>query len=83
MPFVEGFKEFVVKERFQILSIDGGGVKGLFVAAVLAHVEEDLKTDITRHFDLIVGTSTGGIIAIGLGLGIRPRDITQFYVSMG
>lgn len=37
---------------FQILSLDGGGIKGIFSAAVLAHIEEDLKIDITDHFDL-------------------------------
>jgi len=68
-------------ERFQILSIDGGGVKGLFAAAVLTYIEEDLQTDIANHFDLVVGTSTGGIIAIGLGLGMRPREVTEFYIA--
>jgi patatin-like phospholipase/acyl hydrolase len=69
--------------RFQILSLDGGGIKGLFSAAVLAHLEEDLDVKISDHFDLIVGTSTGGIIALGLGIGMTPREIMQFYVSNG
>lgn len=68
---------------FQILSLDGGGIKGLFSAAVLAKVEEDLGVNVAEHFDLITGTSTGGIIALGLGLGLRPREIVQFYVSEG
>ncbi len=58
-------------DRFQILSLDGGGLKGIFSAAVLTHLEEDLNLDITKHFDLITGTSTGGIIALGLGMGMR------------
>lgn len=58
-------------DRFQILSLDGGGIKGLFSAAVLAAVEEDQNVNIAEHFDLITGTSTGGIIALGLGLGLR------------
>jgi hypothetical protein len=69
--------------RFQILSLDGGGIKGLFAAAILTQLEEDLHTRVTDHFDLIVGTSTGGIIALALGLGIKPRDIVQFYVDKG
>ena len=69
--------------RFQILSLDGGGIKGLFSAAVLAAVEEDLGINVIDHFDLIAGTSTGGIIALGLGLGMRPREIVQFYVWRG
>jgi patatin-like phospholipase/acyl hydrolase len=70
-------------ERFQILSLDGGGIKGLFSAAVLAHIEEDCGINIVDHFDLITGTSTGGIIALGLGMGMRPIDIVKFYVDKG
>lgn len=69
--------------RFQILSLDGGGILGLFSAAVLAAIEEDLDTRISDHFDLITGTSTGGIIALGLGMGLRPREIVEFYVNKG
>jgi patatin-like phospholipase/acyl hydrolase len=70
-------------ERFQILSLDGGGIKGLFSAAVLAAIEADLNVKIAEHFDLIVGTSTGGIIALGLGLGLRPQQIVDFYANDG
>jgi len=70
-------------ERFQILALDGGGIKGLFAAAVLAKIEEDLGVDVADHFDLITGTSTGGIIALGLGIGLHPREIVHFYVSQG
>jgi len=70
-------------ERFQILSLDGGGVKGIFSAGVLAAIEEDLDISVADHFDLIAGTSTGGIIAIGLGLGLRPREIVEFYLREG
>jgi patatin-like phospholipase/acyl hydrolase len=72
-----------VSNRFQILSLDGGGIKGLFSAAVLAHLEEDLNTRIVDHFDLIVGTSTGGIIALGLGCGLTPSELVKFYVTKG
>jgi patatin-like phospholipase/acyl hydrolase len=68
---------------FQILALDGGGIKGLFSAAVLTHLEEDLQINVTDYFDLIVGTSTGGIIALGLGIGMRPREIVRFYVKKG
>jgi uncharacterized protein len=70
-------------ERFQILSLDGGGIKGLFSAAILAAVEADLNISIADHFDLIVGTSTGGIIALGLGLGLHPQQVVDFYVNDG
>lgn len=68
---------------FQILALDGGGIKGLFSAAVLTHLEEDLQINITDYFDLIVGTSTGGIIALCLGIGMRPHEIVRFYVKKG
>ena len=69
--------------RFQILALDGGGIKGVFTAALLAALEDDLQTSIADHFDLIAGTSTGGIIAIGLGLGLSPREILRFYLDHG
>ena len=68
-------------KRFQILSFDGGGIKGLFSAAILSHFEDDFGIKVTDHFDLIVGTSTGGIIALALGVGISPKDIVHFYVT--
>lgn len=72
-----------MSDTFQILALDGGGIKGLFSAAVLTHLEEDLQINITDYFDLIVGTSTGGIIALGLGIGMRPHEIVRFYVKKG
>ena len=73
----------MAEQLFQILSLDGGGIKGLFSAAVLAAIEEDLTTNVVDHFDLITGTSTGGIIALGLASGMRPREIVEFYLSKG
>lgn len=72
-----------MSNRFQILALDGGGIKGLFSAAFLSKLEEDLNTKITDHFDLIVGTSTGGIIALGLGLGLTPKELVDFYFEKG
>ena len=70
-------------DRFQILSLDGGGIRGLFSAGILARWEENLGHRVVDHFDLITGTSTGGIIALGLGLGLRPRELVQFYRDRG
>lgn len=70
-------------DRFQILSLDGGGLRGIYSAAVLASLEETIGAPVVSRFDLIVGTSTGGIIALGLGLGFSPRDILDFYVKSG
>jgi patatin-like phospholipase/acyl hydrolase len=68
---------------FRILSLDGGGIKGAFTASALAALEEDTGQAIVDHFDLITGTSTGGIIAIGLGLGLPASRIRDFYAAKG
>lgn len=70
-------------KTFRILSLDGGGIRGVFPAAFLARLEEHLDQPIGQYFDLIAGTSTGGIIAIGLGLGLPARDILKLYVDEG
>jgi patatin-like phospholipase/acyl hydrolase len=55
----------------------------MFSAAVLARLEEDLRTSIVEHFDLVAGTSTGGIIALALGAGKTPREVVDFYADHG
>ena len=66
-------------ERFQILALDGGGAKALFSAHVLARLEADLGVRIADAFDLITGTSAGGIIALALGAGLRAAEIAAQY----
>jgi patatin-like phospholipase/acyl hydrolase len=68
--------------RFQILALDGGGMKALFSAHVLAHLENDLGVSIRDSFDLIAGTSAGGISALALGAGLRPADIVGRYQQL-
>jgi len=86
-PATESLEEWgtpaTMRERFQILSLDGGGIRGIFSAALLAAIEEDLGTRVADHFDLIAGTSTGGIIAVALGLGMSPKEIVDFYIRFG
>jgi uncharacterized protein len=70
--------------RFRILSIDGGGIKGVFPAAFLAHIEATLGgAPVSSFFDLIAGTSTGGIIGLALGLGLRATEVLEFYDLYG
>jgi hypothetical protein len=71
------------KNKRRILALDGGGIKGAFAAAFLETIEEATGKRIAEHFDLIAGTSTGGIIALGLGLGMTAREVSQFYVNDG
>ena len=68
---------------FRILSLDGGGLMGAFSASVLATLERTTGRRLVDHFDLITGTSTGGIIAIGLGMGASAEQILRFYEEQG
>ena len=52
----------------RVLSLDGGGIRGIIPALVLAHLERQMGAPASEFFDLIVGTSTGGILALGLSL---------------
>ena len=70
---------------FHILSLDGGGIKGIFTAAILSGLEEQYLdgTTVADYFDLVVGTSTGGIIALGLAAGIPAADLLSLYLKQG
>lgn len=70
---------------FRILSIDGGGIKGILPASVLAEVERRLLGGKAAgaYFDLITGTSTGGIIALGLASGTTAAEIAALYRDHG
>lgn len=75
-----------MEDNFKILSIDGGGIRGVFPAMFLAKLESELKSkgkknwQIYQNFDLICGTSTGGILAIALALGIPAQDLYELYL---
>ncbi|RZJ85853.1 MAG: hypothetical protein EOO20_19485 [Chryseobacterium sp.] len=79
-----------MKKTFKVLSIDGGGMKGLYSATILHKVEQELIREtgnqnarIVDYFDLICGTSTGGLIALALSLGISTKKICEFYSVHG
>src|ERR1700730_2118407 len=63
-----------------ILALDGGGIRGAYSARLLQRMELILPTLITGA-DLVAGTSTGGIIALGLAAGIEPSDILNSYLQ--
>lgn len=64
---------------FKVLSLDGGGLRGAFTAALLQAFEGEAKRPLADHFDLVVGTSTGGIIALAVGLGVPLATLRDFY----
>lgn len=63
----------------RILCIDGGGIRGAFPVAFLSGLEQHLAHPIGSYFDLIVGTSTGGILAAGLALGLPASNLLALY----
>jgi patatin-like phospholipase/acyl hydrolase len=65
-----------MSKLIKILSIDGGGIRGIIPAKVLSYIEEKTDQRICQMFDLICGTSTGGILALGLTKP-DPNDRTQ------
>lgn len=70
-------------QTFKVLSIDGGGIKGLYSARILEHFELKFNCHIADYFDLICGTSTGGLIALALSLKIPVVDISNLYYNQG
>ncbi len=82
-------RHFFEPGRKRILSIDGGGVRGVLALAFLERLEALLAENAGRpvrlcdHFDLIGGTSTGAILATALALGYSAADIRDFYLRLG
>lgn len=76
-------------KSIKILAIDGGGIRGILPAVILAELERRLSKNLCEAFDMIAGTSTGGIIALGIGTasnGGRPYSADQLvnlYVQNG
>lgn len=68
---------------FQILSISGGGFLGLYSASLLAELEKTSKRSIATSFDLLAGTSVGGIIALGLAAGTPALKIKSAFEENG
>ncbi|QNF34412.1 patatin-like phospholipase family protein [Adhaeribacter swui] len=70
------------ESTFKILSIDGGGIKGLYTSKILEHLEQRYGP-ISDYFDMICGTSTGDLIALGLALKIPSSEISNMYEVHG
>ena len=70
-------------KTFNILSIDGGGIKGIYPAKVLEQIESKFEGKIVDHFDMICGASTGGLIALALSLNHSAKEIADFYIDRG
>jgi len=74
----------------KLLAIDGGGIRGVLSLQILAEIEKLLIAESGRpdyrladYFDYVAGTSTGGIIAAGISIGMSVKDILGFYLNHG
>jgi len=72
-----------VNRPFYILSIDGGGFRGLFAAHLLKRIEEEWNFDWRDRLGLFAGTSTGAILAAGLACGLSAKRLAQLYSTLG
>src|SRR5262249_3494279 len=68
---------------YRILSLSGGGIRGIFQAVYLREAAKHLPGKLGDHFDLITGTSTGAIIALGVALDIDPSRVVDLFVRVG
>ena len=68
-------------DSFRILALDGGGIRGVYAAHVLAKLEDTLKIPVSHCFDLIAGTSTGSILAGAAATAIPMRTVVELFES--
>jgi len=66
----------------RILSLDGGGIRGLVLTKILAELQLSSKVNITDIFDWIGGTSTGGILTLALACGKSPAECQGLYFRL-
>ena len=67
---------------YNILSLDGGGIRGVLTAAILERLEADCPGFMSK-VDLIAGTSTGGILTLGMASGLTPTQAREMYEKSG
>ncbi len=70
-------------KTFNILSIDGGGLRGIYPAHLLLRIQEELDLNYQDYFDLVIGTSTGSIIAAAIACNIDLIEIIKMYEKYG
>jgi len=71
------------RATYRILSLDGGGIRGLITAIWLDRLGQALDPPLWRHFDLVAGTSTGAILACAVAGGVDTRRIIRLYSGDG
>jgi hypothetical protein len=83
----EGAPKHNANTRRRLLCLSGGGYRGLFTAVVLEHIEAQLQRfgtpRLRDHFDLVAGTSIGGLLACGIAAGIAARQLREALANGG
>ena len=82
---------YSVNTKRKMLSLDGGGIRGVLTLEILLEIEKQLKLELKKddrfrlsdYFDYIGGTSTGAIIAAGLSIGLSVQQLLNFYEEKG
>ncbi len=75
--------EAAARRPFRILSLAGGGYLGLYTAGVLAGLEDRAGEPLARRFDLIAGTSVGGLLALALAFEVPVATIVALFRERG
>ena len=70
-------------QTFNILAIDGGGIRGIVPAHILNSIVGKLNINLNDNFQMLAGTSTGSIIVAGLACGVSIENIVNLYKSLG
>lgn len=71
------------EKPFHILALSGGGFRGLYTATILKQLEDSIGGPLAQHFDLICGTSAGGLLALGLAAEIPTSDLQSMFEQDG
>ena len=70
--------------RLRILSLDGGGLRGIFTLRLLQALERECRQPVQELFDYVIGTSTGGILALALfHCGFTIEECVDLYRELG
>jgi len=68
---------------YHVLALSGGGYRGLYTATILRYLEETLGQPIAQYFDLICGTSAGGLLALGIAAEIPAVELQAMFEKEG
>lgn len=79
--WINRIKNNANKSKYRILSIDGGGMKGVFTAYALMKLKQEFDINVLDYFDMITGTSTGALIATSILNGKDPKEIYEYYID--